>query len=1258
MRRILAIVIVVLVALIGAVAVFTTTAQFRSFARNQLNSFLEGSFRGTLTIGAVEGSVWGDLSLVDLTLRYHDRTLVHVPRVHLAYSFLPLLSGTLQIDELSVIRPEIRAHQDAQGRWDLLQAVSSEGAGQESDHGLGLPLGIDLDRIELVDGTVHATTADSRRYRVEDAEARAHASLGSSGVRAAVHRLDFALHLPDRPPLHADAALVYRGTAEPPVITIDRLVATTDRSRAELTGTVRWSAKPSVDARLRLAPVVASDIDAFVPSVSTETDVRGTLSVEGSLEDFHATLDLQAADGRLAADVQGDFAHRPSRFRGTASATNVHLATLLGSDRFGGVLDADLQASGEPAEPRSIQAKARVSVERLVVRDWHVENASASADVSDGRGVVDATLRDPAGAADLHGTLGLADVPTYDLRLDVNHLNPAPAFPGRGAAPGNLNLTATVEGEGLALAEMKNEIHLTIRPSKLEQVEIEHGELRARVADRRLTLEKLTLDAEAAKAHGSGVVGLEPGAPVDVSYSATVSEIRPWLALAGTSGQGRASVQGQAHGRRGDVAAEGRVRLDGLSVASVAVGGGDVRYDLGGIGGPPPVHGRVTASFTDVRARVHLRSLELKATLPDRTPQSVHLLATAKRAEGGLDRLEATVTRSPSQTEVALAALELALPDGTWTLPSPARVTVEHGAAVVDGLRLVNHDRDVKLAGRLARAGEQDFRLALTSFPLRDVAPLLSLDDLQGFVSASAEIKGSAAAPTLDASVQAKDLKLAGGTYEALSAEAHYAGGRARLSLDLRQDATHRLEAHGTLPMNVGWQPAWAMETTGPVDLEAHSSGISLAFLNALGGKTIRGAGGELTLDVSVHGPLAEALPHGTIGLHDGRVHVVSLGVDVEQIHGTAVLDGDVLRLNELAAKSGDGTLTVSAEAPLRPAAESTVNGTITFANWPAIDTRRYRAHVAGTLTAGGTLSALRLDGHLDVLDGTLRPKLDFLSGGPPARDQTITFVGGPPPMPSEREEAQPNAAPDLSGASLYQSLRMDIAVDVTRDTWIKHDGATIELRGSLHLTKAYHEQLTIAGHIETVRGWVSFQGKRFTITEGRIAFSGGREINPSLDVIASYKTGDYQVEIVIGGTVDSPTLELRSQPGLAQADILSVLLFGKPTGELNDGQRSALANRAAGIAGTYAAAQVGQSVMKKLGLENLGVQVEEMSGERLALGKYVGERTYVTVGQTLGTEPGQEVSVEYELTSNWSFVASTSTAGSNNIDLRWEKRY
>jgi autotransporter translocation and assembly factor TamB len=84
----------------------------------------------------------------------------------------------------------------------------------------------------------------------------------------------------------------------------------------------------------------------------------------------------------------------------------------------------------------------------------------------------------------------------------------------------------------------------------------------------------------------------------------------------------------------------------------------------------------------------------------------------------------------------------------------------------------------------------------------------------------------------------------------------------------------------------------------------------------------------------------------------------------------------------------------------------------------------------------------------------------------------------------------------------------------------------------------------------------------------------------------------------------------------------------------------------------------VGRTVASAIGLDALGLQIDELSSVRARLGAYVGRNIFVALAQEFSGERGQELSIEYEFWPGWSIVGSTTSQGTNSADLVWKVRY
>jgi translocation and assembly module TamB len=140
---------------------------------------------------------------------------------------------------------------------------------------------------------------------------------------------------------------------------------------------------------------------------------------------------------------------------------------------------------------------------------------------------------------------------------------------------------------------------------------------------------------------------------------------------------------------------------------------------------------------------------------------------------------------------------------------------------------------------------------------------------------------------------------------------------------------------------------------------------------------------------------------------------------------------------------------------------------------------------------------------------------------------------------------------------------------------------------------------------------------------------------------------------VTVGGTLASPTLRLASDPSLSEADVLAVLLFGRPASELGTGEQVALHERAIGLAAGYVMPEVRASVLETLHLDEL-----EVSGEAVTVGRYLTDDVFLSLSQEFGATAGQTMGVEYRLRRDTSVRLSTSIRGNSAVDLIWQKRY
>lgn len=260
--------------------------------------------------------------------------------------------------------------------------------------------------------------------------------------------------------------------------------------------------------------------------------------------------------------------------------------------------------------------------------------------------------------------------------------------------------------------------------------------------------------------------------------------------------------------------------------------------------------------------------------------------------------------------------------------------------------------------------------------------------------------------------------------------------------------------------------------------------------MNALGLEPVRDITGELSLDVRFGGAITQPRPRGSFALRNGGLRIVPLGVRVQAIAIAGNVNPSRIRIERLRAEAQQGHLNAQGAVRLQDSLPGAIKAAVVLDRWPAIWTKEYQARLSGEVRAGGTVAAPEIKGQLEVLEAVLKPNLAFLEDKPVTRDETIVVV--PAPEAPQADRSEDGKAGSEGGA--FENLALDVGIRLHRATRIQHPNAEVELEGDLRARQPKGGTLTLEGALGAVRGWAGFKGRRFTLREGRAAFTGGRQ--------------------------------------------------------------------------------------------------------------------------------------------------------------------
>jgi translocation and assembly module TamB len=676
--------------------------------------------------------------------------------------------------------------------------------------------------------------------------------------------------------------------------------------------------------------------------------------------------------------------------------------------------------------------------------------------------------------------------------------------------------------------------------------------------------------------------------------------------------------------------------------------------------------------------------LRLTARAPERAMEKLPAIARPNVMRGLASfELDAEGTLREPKLRAALAVRRLQAREGRNWIDLRANAEYTNSAGKVEGQgkatrggtatlstnwhgNLLQRVRGASALG--ASAFELDTDLVLDKFPLA-VVPELSDNQVRGPLSGEVRLRGLGRDAELTAHFDGSGVTVNRIAMPELKASVRANANEVVAMFDATQSQG---SAHAELSAPSAWGARWTPKLEPRAKLTVKARAFELEALSPVLTRYLSTLEGQLDADLSAQLEPQNPQIQGTATLTQGVIQLPQLGQRFSDVQAKVSVRDNEIRVDGVQARGVTGRLTAEARAKLsgtslqsasvRVAINAKEKLPITFEGVVLGDAWGH-ATLAYSQAAEKSATEIKIDVpdfRIQMPDAAqnsvqdLDPADDIRIGAHRADGRFAAI----PLQPLEDTSAAETSGERPSVTRVHVHLGNSVWVDRGRQ-------ASVQLTGDLEIASGAEQQ--VRGRIELRGGRLDVSGKQFEIERGVVSFEGDDPGDPTITATARWDSpAEYTVYAEYAGTVKNGKLKLRAEPALTQDEILSLLLFGAPTGSMggSDGGASPGAGTAVSVAGDTATKGLNRAISDITSLD-VSTRIDTSTGSaRPELVVQLTPRLTTRVTRAVGEPtPGQSpdrtfLTLELRLKRSWAISAVVGDHGASALDLIWRKRY
>ena len=894
---------------------------------------------------------------------------------------------------------------------------------------------------------------------------------------------------------------------------------------------------------------------------------------------------------------------------------------------------------------------------RIAVRGW-ADNLDVSADVAT-----------PAGPLVMQATIDRrGERPAFLARAQMRGFEPARI--------GLTNLDARISGDldlalrGTALDDMTGPLRATIDSATILGYPLERARIVATLADGRAAIDSATFRAVGVGGRATGGIGLVETSEDTLNIVVSSESFEPLERLIFGQDADPTSPRVTGNGRA-DVALHG-------SIVRFAIDA-DAVLDHVGIDEQTAARARLTLRADGLRGD----SVRFDVSLAADSVHAVDGFADSVRArytreagqgvvvvrawEAGASTIvaDATFREIEAVTEWRLSDVRFRSGTGNWRLGEATTIELGSGSLRVDNLRLLpDQGGELSATGRLAWYDSAaistantrvDFDIALRQIPAALIPPALRpAGRIAGMLGGDIRIDSTAAAPVIEAQLEATGLEYESARLERVSISANYRDHLLDAHARAFLDGVQVMTGQGAIPIDLRFGPVAQRVLPEPINMAVRMTNFPAVFVLGLlpGFRDVQGTFPDAALEAT--GLARDPALRGGLSLSGGAATIEATGVRYERVEGTMLMNEDLRAIVDFSGSTVNprngtrsGTLRITGTVDLNEVTDPGLELEFDANGILAALRRDMEVTASADVQIRGRYRRPRMTGNVAVERGTIY--LDELYRQYliiQFEDELLFDI-----VDTTGVDVS-NALPERSNPFIENLWIEDLQATATSGLWLRSREMNVELAGSINVDlDRQAETIVITGSLEVIRGTYTLESgllaRSFQVQEGTVSFPGTPGLDPVFNITALYtaRAGQEPLDIHadVTGSLSAPRVTLRSdiQPPISESDLASYLFFGAPTSQFGFAGGNSVTGLLGGLGAGSALGIVAsglQTIGQSSGLvDYVGLTTAEaagtggaglanfLTGTRIELGRYITPRLFLLITQPLNSPAGAD---------------------------------